>query len=80
MKSIVIAFLLPDGKVFQSITPGKNPFTPVTANNAFSLDCQAVVYLDGQRMDETAATTSQLYELLNRAAAQGYSSCSACAA
>jgi hypothetical protein len=79
MRTVVITFFLPDGKVFHTVSIGTHPFTCITADTAFRIKCKAVVYLDGGRMPEEATTTAQLFDLLNQAAAQGYPTCSACA-
>lgn len=79
MRTLVIVFFLPDGKVFQTVTIGKSIFTAITADTAFRLDCKAAVYMDGERMEEQATTTGQLFDLLSIAAAKGFPTCSACA-
>lgn len=78
MRNLVIVFFLQDGKVFQTITLGHSIFTAITADTAFRLDCKAVVYLDGERMEEQPTNTAELFSLLCHAAAQGYPHCSAC--
>lgn len=77
MRTLTIVFHLPNKSIYQVVTIGTSCFTRVTADVAFAEHCTASVHLDGERMEEEAKTTEQLFELLVAATAKGFS-CQAC--